>query len=253
MLGSLMRIHNYSHHIFRGKVHSYSKKTKKKEHKPLNPYLSYDARDTETRENKMGEKLDATVGLVADGTYEVEKIIKRKFQNDEFFYLVQWKGWVGFDSWEPISNLNGCKSILRNFNNIAKEAQLDRMRSIANKVHELAALSGKYALYERDVVSSLTEQDYRSMFTLTKHEHPLPNIKLLCSHINKLQKEHDKELEAKLKKMVMQREIVRLRYEQAVELKKFVDKLNEVNDTELLFMENNVDLCGPPLNFNVSD
>jgi Chromo (CHRromatin Organisation MOdifier) domain len=242
----------YLNLIFRFKSNSASSKNRKKNRKPLNPYLSYDARDTETRENKMGEKVDATVGLVADGTYEVEEIVERKFQDDEFFYLVQWKGWKGFDSWEPMSNLNGCKAILRRFYNITKETQLERMRSIANNVNQLVSLSGKYALYERDVICGLTEQDYRSIYKLTDHEQPLPNIKLLCSHINKLQKEHDEELEVKLKKMVMQREFVRLRYEQAVELKEFVDNLNKANLTELLFIENEVDLSGPPLNFKVS-
>lgn len=204
------------------------------------------------RENKMGENVDSTVGLLADGTYEVEKIIKRKFQDDEFLYLVQWKGWKGYDSWEPMSNLNGCKSILRRFYSIDKEEQLERMRSIANNVSQLMALSGKYALHERDVICSMTEQDYRSIYKLPEYEQPLPNVKLLCSHINKIQKESDKDLEAKVKKMVMQREVVRLRYEQALELKEFVDNLNKTNEKELLFMENESDLGGPPINFKVS-
>jgi len=236
--------------IFRGSSLAYKKK-KKKDRKGLDPYFSYDARDTETRVNKVGDIVDATVGLVADGTYEVEEIIKRKFQDGEFFYLVQWKGWAGYDSWEPMSNLNGCKSILRRFYNRDKEAQLERMRSIANNVTLLVALSGKYALYERDVICSMTEEDHRSIYKLSEYEHPLPNVKLLCSHINKIQKEHDKELEAKLKKMVLQREVVRLRYEQAVELKEFVGNLNLANKTELLFIENEIDLSGPPINFKV--
>lgn len=236
--------------LLRGR--SGASKKKKRDRKSLNPYLSYDARDTETRANKLGEKADSTVGLVADGTYEVEEIVQRKFQNEEFFYLVKWKGWEGYDSWEPVGNLGRCKAFLRSFLKKDKESQLERMRSIANKVSQLAALSGKHALYERDVICSLTEEDHRSMYKLTEYEQPLPSIKLLCSHINKILKEPEKELEAKVKKMVMQREIVRLRFEQAVELKKFVDNLNKANKTELLFMENNVDLGGAPLNFKVS-
>jgi hypothetical protein len=218
----------------------------------VNPFFSYDARDTETRENKVGDTVDSTVGLVADGTYEVEEIIKRKFQDGEFFYLVQWKGWKGFDSWEPMSNLNGCKSILRRFYNLDKETQLERMRSIAKNVSLLGALSGKYALYERDVICKMTEEDHRMIYRLTEYEQPLPNVKLLCSHISKILKEHDEELEAKVKKMVMLREVVRLRYEQALELKEFVGNLNKANETELLFMENEIDLGGPPNNFKVS-
>jgi hypothetical protein len=49
--------------------------------------------------------------------YEVEKILKKKIRKKKVFYLVKW---VGYDTptWEPKSNLKGCKDLIQEFHSI---------------------------------------------------------------------------------------------------------------------------------------
>jgi len=195
-----------------------------------------------------------TVGLVENGEYEVERLLMRKYDEGKFLYLVKWKGWDDeHNSWEPESNLGNSKDHLKDLNKLSYDLLPERFRDIANKVPPLVALTGKYALYERDIVLGMTLSDYAAIFNLSESEESLPSLKLLCSHIGKLEKNPDKELAAKIKKMLMIREAVRLRYEQQRELKNFIDTMNKVNGSgELLFIENEIDLTGPPINFKVT-
>ena len=42
----------------------------------------------------------------SEDLYEVEKVLEmRKGKNNITEYLVQWKGWKGHDTWEPLSHL----------------------------------------------------------------------------------------------------------------------------------------------------
>lgn len=34
-------------------------------------------------------------------SYEIEKIVKKKIEKGQTYYLVQWKGYPGQDTWEP--------------------------------------------------------------------------------------------------------------------------------------------------------
>lgn len=48
--------------------------------------------------------------------WEVEKIVCQKWEKGKTMYRVKWKGWSDEHStWEPLSNLTHCSSILKEF------------------------------------------------------------------------------------------------------------------------------------------
>ncbi|XP_065331478.1 histone-lysine N-methyltransferase SUV39H2-like isoform X1 [Cloeon dipterum] len=225
---------------------------KQKERKARNPFYSIDARDTETREVPANaEKPDLTVGLTVLNEYEVESIEDRMVFEDEFHYLVKWKGWAPeHNSWEPKSGLKNARLLIRKFEKKYPELLQARFLRISEQLPVLEPLGGKATLYECEVVAGMTIADYNTIFKLPKHEEPLPNPKLLKSHIFKvLQDQGNDNLLAMIKRMVLKREQVRIQFEQQAFMKNFIKKLNEVSGNELLSIENNVDLGFPPLSF----
>ena len=64
---------------------------------------------------------------MTDKEYEVEAILdKRSLPGEEVRYLIKWKGWdrPEDNSWVRLSNLGGCKKLLRTFEaKLSKEKQ----------------------------------------------------------------------------------------------------------------------------------
>ncbi|EGT56635.1 hypothetical protein CAEBREN_18646 [Caenorhabditis brenneri] len=58
----------------------------------------------------------AETAIISDNeTYEVEKIIGRKFENGTVYYQIKWKGWSkDAATWEPSKNLN-CNGLIKKF------------------------------------------------------------------------------------------------------------------------------------------
>ncbi|XP_059473736.1 histone-lysine N-methyltransferase SUV39H2-like isoform X1 [Neocloeon triangulifer] len=221
-----------------------------KRRRPMDPCRSLDARDTETRVVDPNDpNPDETVGKV-DEEYEVEDVLKRVYFEKDFHYLIKWKGWPSENNtWEPEGSLGNAKKLLRAFYDRTEEEQPSRFRDIAAVLPQLQPLEGAAAVHECKVVMKMTKADYESIFYLPAKEEPLPNHKLLQAHIKKLSKKPDEELEKKVKRMILQRECVRLQFEQQKMLKDFVDELNKSEGDTLLSIENQVDLSLPPLNF----
>ncbi|KAJ8687557.1 hypothetical protein QAD02_023351 [Eretmocerus hayati] len=64
--------------------------------------------------------------------YEVERVIKKKFENGCTYYLVKWKNWSSeFNTWEPIRNLNGCDELLKEFEERRRQL-IERFQASAN-------------------------------------------------------------------------------------------------------------------------
>lgn len=62
---------------------------------------------------------EQTLNPEEDKTYEVEKILNHKRIGRGYRFLISWKGYEWFDSsWEPESNLQGCKEILAEYKHL---------------------------------------------------------------------------------------------------------------------------------------
>jgi hypothetical protein len=54
--------------------------------------------------------------VVEEVEFEVEKILDRKYESEELFYLVQWKDYdSSFNTWEPMKNLLHCNEKINEF------------------------------------------------------------------------------------------------------------------------------------------
>ena len=51
--------------------------------------------------------------IIEEDKYEVEVILDKRWVKCQVQYLIKWKGFPTYEaSWEPITNLSGCKDLL---------------------------------------------------------------------------------------------------------------------------------------------
>ena len=51
-----------------------------------------------------------------ENEFEVEKILGKRLSRNNVEYLVAWKGYNVWDAtWEPVSNLDNCKTLIEQF------------------------------------------------------------------------------------------------------------------------------------------
>lgn len=64
---------------------------------------------------------------LAEGVYQVEKIVGQAMINGIIHYRVKWQGFSSAeDTWEPVENLEGCNDLLAEF--LAKEAEKEKKK-----------------------------------------------------------------------------------------------------------------------------
>ena len=66
---------------------------------------------------EVSEKRDTNNALAdADGSYVVERILRRKKKGKTWVYEIKWKGFdSSYNTFEPARNLGGCKELLEEF------------------------------------------------------------------------------------------------------------------------------------------
>jgi histone-lysine N-methyltransferase SUV39H len=230
-----------------------SKKKRTRSSTEVKPKVSSRDTPSETRVVEENGILDYEIGRQDDGEYEVEKVIQAKKIEGRQHYYVKWRGWPDkYNTWEPVENLiHSQEALLEYFQNETRRAQ-ERLIELGSKVPGMTVLPGKQTDYERDISLSLNKEDFTGLKVDTPEnlESILPSHKLLSSHISKVMKKADPELQAKIRKMVAVREFVRQRWEQLESLKKWEADIQEkTGEIVPLTVSNNEDLEGPPDNF----
>jgi hypothetical protein len=58
------------------------------------------------KKRKLAKAPKANEGEILDETYMVERIVKKKYENNQYMYYIKWEGYPSSDNtWEPASNL----------------------------------------------------------------------------------------------------------------------------------------------------
>ncbi|KAH9515532.1 Chromodomain Y-like protein 2 [Bulinus truncatus] len=82
--------------------------------------------------------------MAEDRLYEVEQILGKKIVNKRRLYLVRWRGFSSeHDSWEPYSNLEACKPLIKYYNKNLEDSKNQHKIILRNDAKPVDAASDK--------------------------------------------------------------------------------------------------------------
>ncbi|XP_050412611.1 histone-lysine N-methyltransferase SUV39H2 [Patella vulgata] len=180
--------------------------------------------------------------------YEVEYIADHVEDEGTTFYLIKWKGWShAHNSWEPVQNID-CKNLIQSYHRELKKKLTKRKIETSDEDQRAFKQRTVDKIFDKLMSTATTEN-------IT----PIDLIALTSPKINKSlslfglskptrigrTKFHSvKNLNPRSKRYKLKKEAI------AKELKEWEKKLNHISiDPAKIFVENNVDLEGPPQNF----
>lgn len=177
--------------------------------------------------------------------YEVEKVVDHKKKGKTHLYLLKWENWPSdSNTWEPISNLNGCHEALFNFleiltskNELVEKTYLDLQHSLS--------LCNREDLY--NILG-----DYISSKGISI---PVPDVERTERRLKIISKWPETERDPKVvdivKREIFEKKLYEARQLQLDALKEWEDEMNSIIGDKFssISVINNVDLEGPPENF----
>ncbi|XP_076448247.1 histone-lysine N-methyltransferase SUV39H2-like [Babylonia areolata] len=209
---------------------------------------------------KLVSKLvdDGFIAWEEDEDYEVEDILDHADEDGKRYYLIKWQGWSHFhNSWEPAENLHcptvvadylaACKKsnsktpVKRSLPKISESAQITKRRKVDEIFHKLWC--------------SPISSDMSPLQLLTMHKNRIgPKSKQI---IHKgLVSSHDRIMRPKFSSTApnyanTKKKVYKLKKKEIQNaLKEWERKLNTIStDPAPILVENEVDLEGPPENF----
>ncbi|XP_045784641.1 histone-lysine N-methyltransferase SUV39H2-like [Maniola jurtina] len=173
--------------------------------------------------------------------YIIEKIVDFKYESGQEMFYIKWKGWNNnANTWEPIENLDNCPDILKEFAENEELKHYDEMEKLKEEI------SFEDLLSEKNLVDRMHEVE-ESDFTKLK----VSLILKLLSMINLPEHEelHVSDLVQETRCTLQLYVSTRRRCRQMMAIKHWEEHLNQI-DKAKLSVENDVDLTGPPENFN---
>ncbi|XP_077283564.1 suppressor of variegation 3-9 [Arctopsyche grandis] len=168
--------------------------------------------------------------------YIVEKILDVKFE-DEILLFVKWKGWSSSDNtWEPLEHLQNCPHLIRNFLN--------------NET-----LNKKILL--EDLQAELTKPDYFLETNMEKYwkiggklsDCRVQVTMLLLAFLNLTEHEARNLIMLEIQESIQTMLAVEARENQLKQLEIWEYNINSLDEKIVITVQNNVDLMGPPENF----
>lgn len=178
--------------------------------------------------------------------WEVEKILRKREQNGQLFYLIKWKNWdAKYNTWEPLRNLVNCGDLLCNFDD-EQQKLIDLFKAKANFYPDacdvqlfLAQIQRKMSL--DDTISAATAAlsgDGMNVEIRRFLKSSSPNIKL----------------EAKIKRQILRMLLIELRRDQLESLQDWEHEMNSITKGKpTIQVENLMDLEGAPQDFYYID
>lgn len=184
-----------------------------------------------------------------DEDWEVEQILDHAVEEGTDYYLIKWKNWShAHNSWEPKDNLE-CADLLEEFHSADRHIMAKRKLVDLNNVGSDSKRSRVDEIFRKlePIKKTLSPLQLISLSS-PKKDGKLPLFKgLITSNGQKLPKLHTpgfKQLNPRSKFYKQKKDEVKKA------LKEWETKLNKINnDPAPIFVENEVDLEGPPENF----
>nr|XP_018908704.1 PREDICTED: histone-lysine N-methyltransferase Su(var)3-9-like [Bemisia tabaci]XP_018908705.1 PREDICTED: histone-lysine N-methyltransferase Su(var)3-9-like [Bemisia tabaci] len=200
-------------------------------------------------------KKNSSVGdmLSPPEEYEVEYIESHKIlENNECMFFVKWIGWDASDNtWEPITNLLNCQEKLVGYFEQLLRSNEHKQISLLRKNANLREL--------RQTLSRTSEEELNQLLSTYRSSQgiklPVPNRdfidKALLLFTKQLPKEMLEPMKKRLRHELLLEKLCAHRKAQLVSLQEWELEINFLaQNSALITVENNVDLEGPPPNFN---
>nr|CAD7454919.1 unnamed protein product [Timema tahoe] len=181
--------------------------------------------------------------------YEVDKIVDHGvFDDGREYFLVKWKGWgSNNNTWEPESNLPGCEEILLRY---FKQKQLASVREEPPR-EKLETLCSKIYNPSREALENLMKDFWSSKGGLVYDIPTKEKInEVLVTLWNITENVRPVILIEYVKRLLLICDLHLYRLQQRKDLDNWEQDMNNTSkDKAKIFVENEVDLEGPPDNF----
>nr|CAD7426987.1 unnamed protein product [Timema monikensis] len=181
--------------------------------------------------------------------YEVDKIVDHGvFDDGREYFLVKWKGWgSNTNTWEPESNLPGCEEILLRY---FKKKQLASVREEPSR-EKLETFYSKIYNPSREALENLMKDFWSSKGGLVYDIPTKEKIdEVLVTLWNIAEDVRPVILIEYVKKLLLSCDLHLYRLQQRKDLDIWEQDMNNTSkDKAKIFVENEVDLEGPPDNF----
>ncbi|XP_011872217.1 PREDICTED: histone-lysine N-methyltransferase SUV39H2 [Vollenhovia emeryi] len=171
--------------------------------------------------------------------WEVERILQKREQKRQPFYLVKWKGWgVEYNTWEPLQNLINCRDLLCEFDNEQQEL-IDRFKETTN-----------YYPDSCDVAIFLARNKKMSIVDATSAATAAVAEGGVYAEIRRFLKSRSAKLETKIKRQILRMLLIELRRDQLESLQDWENEMNSITKGKpTILVENLVDLESAPQDF----
>lgn len=151
---------------------------KSSEVSPLLPKYSYSKNETESRPLISSKPQDSdtvvptyeTPAIEESADYEVEMLLAKRAIQKRIFYFVKWRGYSHeHNTWEPITNLENCKELIKAFNTCL----LFFTKSLKDKEKKISISSDPYV---KSNIVYLPENIRKFMDVLCKDSGPIITV-----------------------------------------------------------------------------
>ncbi|XP_049835843.1 histone-lysine N-methyltransferase SUV39H1-like isoform X1 [Schistocerca gregaria] len=201
-----------------------------------------------SKKKKKVVNLEVDASGVLKKKYEVEKVIDHCTSKNKRYYYVKWKGWSHcYNTWEPEEHLKTCESVIKTYIQFLRERICSGNLFSTQEAKDLQEKLVTITKYELEKLMKLYVKVSGIPYTVCSEEEVVHKMKMVFRPSK--EKKGEKNI-LKVKNDILVRTYDIYRMVQLDALKTWEKELNDkATEKAKIFVENDVDLEGPPSNF----
>lgn len=206
-------------------------------------------RKSHVKKKKEVSSLEVDDSGVLKKKYEVEKVIDHCTSKNKRYYYVKWKGWSDcYNTWEPEEHLKTCTSVIKTYIQFLRDRINSGNLYSTQEAKDLQEKLVSVSKYELEKLMKLYVKSSGIPYTVCSEEEVVHKMKMALRP-SKKETNGEKNI-LKVKNDILVRIYDIYRMVQLDALKTWEKELNDkATEKAKIFVENNVDLEGPPSNF----